>query len=266
VIRSLKRKGVLLNPASVYRLAQAATKALTVDTDLGSIPKLLGLAADVNKVQTDRITFTTMQTAADPADANRVVVAAGAKELFETIVNDQSLTEAGPATPTVTPQPLVTPTADPATISVTVVNASGTDGRATAVGAALTAQGFKRPILSTSPTGVARTTIEYGPGRRVQAQTLAGLLKLPAARLSAVATTGVTLRIGSDWTTGTTFGTRAGSDAARRKAALGQAHAQTATTSSCVPGSRQRTVTVNGVPMTPIQAFERSPDVQLSAR
>jgi LCP family protein required for cell wall assembly len=268
VIRSLKRKGVLLNPASVYQLAQAATKALTVDTGLGSIPKLLGLTADVNKVDPDRITFTTMQTAADPADVNRVVVAAGAKELFQTIIDDQSLTVAdgSAATPSPTPAPSITPTADPAGISVRVVNASGTDGRATTVGTALTEAGFRHATLSTSATTVERTTVEYGPGRRLQAQTVAGALGLPAGAVRSGRTPGISLRIGSDWTRGAKFPSRSSSEAARRKAALGQAHAQTATTSSCVPVSRQRTVTVNGIPMTPIRAFDQSPDVRLSAR
>ena len=180
VIRSVKRKGVLLNPAAVYSLAQAATKALTVDTGLGSIPKLLGLAADVNKVDTDRITFTTMQTAADPTDVNRVVVAPGAKDLFQTIIKDESLTVANgsPSESTATETPISTPSATPTT---------GT----------------------TSP--------------------------------------------GSD------------SAATRRKAALGQSHAQTARATSCVPVSRQFTVTVNGIPMTPIRAFAESPNVRLSA-
>jgi len=181
MIRSVKRKGVLLNPAAVYSLAQAATKALTVDPGLGSIPKLLGLAADVNKVDTDRITFTTMQTAADPADVNRVVVAPGAKELFQTIIKDESLTVANGSAS----EPPVTPTL--------TLSATSTD----------------HPSGTTSP----------------------------------------------------------GSDSAetRRKAALGQSHAQTATASSCVPVSKQRTVTVNGIPMTPTRAFAESPNVRLSA-
>ena len=268
VIRSLKRKGVLLNPASVFSLAQAATKALTVDTELGSIPKLLGLATDVNKVETDRITFTTMQTAADPSDVNRVVVAPGAKELFETIVNDESLTVAGggAATPSPTPKPTITPTADPAKIAVRVVNASRTTGRAGVVAAYLTRKGIKQTTLSNDAVGQDTTAIEYGPGRRVQAQTVAGLLKLPTTAVKAGTAPGISLLIGSDWTTGTTFPSRAGTATARRKTALGAAHAQTAKASSCVPVSKQLTVTVNGIPMTPIRAFDQSPDVKVSAR
>jgi septal ring factor EnvC (AmiA/AmiB activator) len=59
---------------------------------------------------------------------------------------------------------------------------------------------------------------------------------------------------------------KAARKAAARKAALVQAHAQTAKSSSCVPVSKQLTVTVNGIPMTPTRAFGASPDVRLSAR
>jgi LCP family protein required for cell wall assembly len=172
VIRSLKRTGVLLNPGDVLSLAQAATKALTVDTKLGSITKLLGLATDVNKVATDRITFTTMQTMPDPANKNRVVIAPGARSLFTAIRRDQSLT--------------------------------------TASGAASTASPSSSPAAGSS-------------GGK------------PATKKA-------------------------------KKKALNDAHAQTATKSSCVPVSTQKTVSVNGVAMTPIQAFNASPNVALSAR
>ena len=92
MIRKFKSAGTLTDPTAVYGLADAATKALTVDDGLGSVKKLIGLAADVNKVPTKRMTFTTMQTAADPNDTNRVVVGAGAKALFSSIADDQSLT------------------------------------------------------------------------------------------------------------------------------------------------------------------------------
>jgi len=149
---------------------------------------------------------------------------------------------------------------------VRIVNAGGTDGRATGLATALTAKGFHRPTSVTSSTVVSDTTIDYGPGQRRQAQTLAGVLKLPASAISATSTAGVTLTIGSDWSTGTTYPTRAGAADTRRKAALGQAHAQTATAASCVPVSTQLTVTVNDVPMTPTRAFAASPDVRRSAR
>ena len=268
-IRSLKSKGVLLNPASVYKLAQAATKALTVDTGLGTIPKLLGLATDVNKVPTDRVTFTTMQTTPDPANANRVVVAPAARTLFATIINDQSLSKAKTSTTaTATPTPSPTATADVSTLVVKIENASGQSGRAAAVAATLKAKKFgKGTTVSNAATTAVTTTIHYGAGHKAQAQALATLLKLPDTALHASSvTTGVKLSIGSDWLTGKTYPSSAAAAAERTRTALSQAHSQTATKSSCVPVSTQKTVTVNGIPMTPIQAFDASPAKKVSAK
>ena len=50
MIRKFKSAGTLANPAKVYSLADAATNALTVDTGLGSVSKLVDLATDLNKV------------------------------------------------------------------------------------------------------------------------------------------------------------------------------------------------------------------------
>ncbi|MET8861037.1 LCP family protein, partial [Streptomyces sp. NPDC004579] len=63
MIRKFKSAGTLTDPGAVYQLADAATKALTVDEGLGTVKKLIGLASDLDKVPTKRMTFTTMQTA-----------------------------------------------------------------------------------------------------------------------------------------------------------------------------------------------------------
>jgi LCP family protein required for cell wall assembly len=273
-IRSLKRKGVLLNPVAVYSLAQAATKALTVDTGLGSIPKLLSLASDLNKVPTERVTFTTMQTTPDPEDLNRVLVAPAAKTLFSVIINDRSLTasngqdsgaEASASATTASstsPTPTPTVTVDPATVKVQIRNASGHDGRALALKDALRVKGFSGSITTSATTETTiGTRIYYPLGSEVQARTLAKALKLPQTALEQREKPGILLLIGSDWVSGTRYPSRA--DTA--KAALDQAHSQTAKGSSCVPVSTQHTVTVNGISMTPIQAYDATPDVPVSA-
>ena len=52
--------------------ADAATKALTVDSGLASIPDLLGLATDLGKVPSNRITFVTMPTTPDPSAGSAI--------------------------------------------------------------------------------------------------------------------------------------------------------------------------------------------------
>jgi LCP family protein required for cell wall assembly len=282
VIRNLKSAGTLANPATLYSLADAATKALTVDTGLASIPRLVGLATDLNKVPTHRITFTTMQNQPDPANPARVVIAPGAKQLFASIAADQALTSAQPAGSPSTPAsgaaaghaspspttPAASGSAAPKDrIAVRVENGSGRSGRASSVARALIDQGFSsRTSSGTAPTDTATTTLAFGPGRQADAQVVAAALGLPASALRPGTGSAITLTIGTDWPTGTTFGGTPKPAPVDTAAALNQAHAQTADTSgSCTPVSTQATVLLNGVPMSPADAFRLSPDVPVSA-
>ncbi|HYY10069.1 MAG TPA: LCP family protein, partial [Kineosporiaceae bacterium] len=104
MIRTVKSAGTLGNPRKLLAVADAATKALTVDSGLGSIPDLLGLADDLGKVPTERITFVTMPTQPDPQDSNRVVPAPRAAALFAAIAADQPLSR-GRAKPGASPSP-----------------------------------------------------------------------------------------------------------------------------------------------------------------
>ncbi|MFJ6082765.1 LCP family protein [Streptomyces sp. NPDC092369] len=262
MIRKFKSAGTLTDPTAVYGLADAATKALTVDDGLGSVKKLISLAADVNKVPTKRMTFTTMQTAPDPADENRVVVGAGAKTLFATIAGDQPLTDGSgkkSAAASATAKPSATVQAVPAAqIAVTVENGTQITGRASAVAAALTDQGFS-PATTTAnaPSPAVTTTLTYGTGQKGEAQTVAKSLGLSASHLEQGTGTGLTLVIGSDWPSGGTYpGGTSVPAPADTAAAVSNAHASTADQSkTCAKVSPYKTVSLNGVAMTPAQAY-----------
>ncbi|MFJ9536268.1 LCP family protein [Streptomyces sp. NPDC101225] len=260
MIRKFKSAGTLANPAKVYSLADAATKALTVDTGLGSVSKLVGLATDLNKVPSKRMTFTTMQTGADPTNPDRVVPAAAAKTLFATIANDQSLTSSSgkkKAATSASPSPVATVPASE--VAVEVENGTTTPGRASAIAQALTAKGFSRNTTTgNAPEQSSKTTITYGPGQKAQAQTAAAALGVPASHLTQGGTAGVVLVIGSDWTSGTAYTSSGDSSSgpADTHAAIADAHAQTADKAkSCAKVSTYKTVQINGVPMTPAQAY-----------
>ncbi|MFS4094330.1 LCP family protein [Streptomyces sp. AF1A] len=260
MIRKFKSAGTLTDPTKVYSLADAATKALTVDDGLDSVKKLIALASDLNKVPTKRITFTTMQTGADPNNSNRVVVGPGAKTLFSTIANDQSLTTgsgkksaAASATAKAT-----TPAVPPSRIAVTVENGTTITGRASAVATALTGQGFSSgTTTANAPSQAATTTLTYGTGQKAEAKTVAKALGLSSSHLKQGTGTGLTLVIGSDWPSGTTFPGGTSTPApADTKAAVGGAHASTADQAkTCAKVSPYRTVTYNGIAMTPSQAY-----------
>ncbi|MFI1836872.1 LCP family protein [Streptomyces olivaceoviridis] len=262
MIRKFKSAGTLTDPTAVYHLADAATKALTVDDGLGTVKKLISLADDVNKVPTKRITFTTMQTAPDPGDKDRVVVGPGAKSLFATIADDQALTTGSgkkSAAASATAKAKATASAVPAAeIAVTVENGTGITGRASALATALTGQGFSTATTTANaPSPATGTTLTYGTGEQAAAQTVAKALGLPPSHLKQGAGSGLTLVIGSDWPSGTSYpGGSSSAAPADTKAAVGGAHASTADQAkTCAKVSPYRTVTYDGVSMTPSQAY-----------
>ncbi|MHC3473073.1 LCP family protein [Streptomyces sp. 7R007] len=259
MIRKFKSAGTLTDPTAVYKLADAATKALTVDDGLGTVKKLVELAADVNKVPTKRMTFTTMQTAPDPSNSNRVVPATAAKTLFSTIANDQSLTTgSGKKSAAASATAKATASAVPAAqIAVTVENGTEITGRASAVATALTDQGFSsETTTANAPSQATTTTLTYGTGQKGEAQTVAKALGLSSSHLKQGTGTGLTLVIGSDWPSGTSYPGGTSSPApADTKAAVSDAHASTAGSKSCATVSPYKTVSLNGVAMTPAQAY-----------
>ncbi|MFG3295740.1 LCP family protein [Streptomyces sp. NPDC048179] len=258
MIRKFKSAGTLTDPTAVYSLADAATKALTVDDDLDSVKKLISLAADVNKVPTKRMTFTTMQTAPDPNNSNRVVVGEGAKDLFATMANDQSLTtssgkKSSAASATASAKPTPTATVPASQIAVTVENGTDITGRASAIANSLISQGFSTgTTTANAPTSATTTTVTYGSGDKAEAQTVAKALDVPSSHIKAGSGTGVILVIGSDWTSGTTYPNTSGDT----KTAVANANASTADDSkTCAKVSQYKTVSLNGIAMTPAQAY-----------
>ncbi|MFJ9630914.1 LCP family protein [Streptomyces sp. NPDC101175] len=259
MIRKFKSAGTLANPAKVYSLADAATKALTVDDGLGSVGKLVDLATDLDKVPSKRMTFTTMQTGADPTNADRVVPAAGAKSLFAAIADDQSLSGGGgkkkASSAPATTAPATVPAAE---VAVKVENGTTIGGRASVIADALIAKGFSSGTSTgNAPEQAATTRLTYGPGEKAEAQTVASALGLSAAHLTQSGASGLTLVIGADWTSGTTLSGGSSSAApADTHAAVSNANASTADQSkSCAKVSPYKTVALNGVPMTPAQAY-----------
>ncbi|WP_234537409.1 LCP family protein [Streptomyces shenzhenensis] len=257
MIRKFKSAGTLTDPTAVYSLANAATKALTVDDGLGSIKKLISLADDVNKVPTKRMTFTTMQTAPDPNNSNRVVVGSGAKDLFATMANDQALTTASgkksaAGSAAASAKPTATATVPASQIAVTVENGTEITGRASAIANALISQGFSTGTsTANAPASATTTTLTYGSGDKAEAQTVAKALDLPGSHLKSGGS-GVVLVVGSDWTSGTSYPASSGDT----KAAVANANASTASDSkTCAKVSPYKTVSLNGIAMTPAQAY-----------
>ncbi|MEV5509602.1 LCP family protein [Streptomyces orinoci] len=223
MVRQLKSGTKLTDPGQLTDLAEAATKALTVDKDLGSVKKLYDLANDVRRVPTARITMTTMPWAADPQDPDAHVVPkpGDADKLFSLVRNDIALD--GKDKPKDDKDDQRTPaTADKAKagIAVTVVNGTGTvvlppvTGRGSDVAAYLVKQGFTKATADSTPGAQADTTITYPrAAQRADALAVAKAVGLPsdAVRLSP-AVDRITLVVGGDWRKGTAYPAQGGDD------------------------------------------------------
>jgi LCP family protein required for cell wall assembly len=84
----------LANPIRLAKFIDAATKSLTLDPDIGSISKLVGLAYQFRHIGLSHIQFVTTPWEADPTDPNRVIWAPDAQKLWDAIAKDQPLSKA----------------------------------------------------------------------------------------------------------------------------------------------------------------------------
>jgi anionic cell wall polymer biosynthesis LytR-Cps2A-Psr (LCP) family protein len=83
----------LANPIHLAKFIDAATKSLTLDPDIGSISKLVGLAYQFRHIGLDHIQFVTTPWEPDPSDPNRVVWKPQAKILWNAVSKDEVLTK-----------------------------------------------------------------------------------------------------------------------------------------------------------------------------
>ncbi|CAM5523503.1 LCP family protein [Streptomyces abikoensis] len=215
MVRQLKSGTKLSDPDKLTDLAEAATKALTVDKDLGSVKKLYDLADDIKRVPSGRITMTTMPWVSDPWDPDAHVIPkpGDAEKLFSLVRRDIALDgKDDPKKDAKGPAPSG-PASPKGSIAVTVFNGTGTatqpvvTGRGSEIAEALVKQGFTKAVSDSTPRAQADTTLSYAKtSQRADAEALAKALGLPerAVRMS-TAVDGLTLVIGGDWRTGTTY-------------------------------------------------------------
>ncbi|MFJ4673763.1 LCP family protein [Kitasatospora purpeofusca] len=205
MIRSIKSSDTLTNPAKLWKLADSATKALTVDSGIGSVDKLKDLALDLSKVDSGKITFATVPVLDDPADENRLVLKQpDAAQLFSMVGGDRSLTEpaagaaapeapaaSAPAAPAATSAPAA-PAApggaastaaaavDAKDLRVTVRNGSGMPGQAQQAVDRLVAKGYAKAATAANAPVATATSIAHPAGKAAEAAALAAALGLPA--------------------------------------------------------------------------------------
>ncbi|KOG34424.1 LCP family protein [Streptomyces resistomycificus] len=92
LINQVKSINLFGDGTKLYDLANTATKAVTTDSDLGSINSLMSFAGGLKNISASHMHMVTMPVQYDPADPNRVIVReAQAKQVWNALENDKAI-------------------------------------------------------------------------------------------------------------------------------------------------------------------------------
>ncbi|MEU8571634.1 LCP family protein [Streptomyces pathocidini] len=93
LVKKVRSNGVLLNPARLYPLLDAATSSVTTDAGLDSLRELYDLVRSVRHIPTEKVQFLTVPRRAYSLNANRdELVQPAASQLFNLLRNDLPVT------------------------------------------------------------------------------------------------------------------------------------------------------------------------------
>ncbi|MGW2672059.1 LCP family protein [Streptomyces sp. NPDC001272] len=238
MMRELKSQNAFTDVGRITDLAEAATKALEVSEEIGSVKKLYNLAMQLKDVPTNRITMTTMPTYQDPRDEDRLIVNQPDAEKLWTMLrkdvafdkNGQPQNAQSPAAPQPSggasqpapagsqppaaggQVPSKVPGTAPDKIAVTVVNGTAADQplaphRANAITEVLVSKGFTGARADTALTPEKTTVVRYPtPDLADEAQSVAASLGIPGTAVQeSSAVSKITLVVGADWREGNTY-------------------------------------------------------------
>ncbi|MEU4897427.1 LCP family protein [Streptomyces sp. NPDC044780] len=188
LMRKMKSSGTLTSPGKMWDLAQSATKALTVDTGIGTVSKLASLGKNLSKVDLKNVTFATVPVVDNTDGATVLLDKTKAEPLFAMVRQDVSLTEVKKkekAEKDKQAARLKGTKADPADVRVKVLNGSGQFGAAQeTVDWMQNTEGMIRTSNGgNAPSELKKTTLEYAPNQADQARRLADSMGLPASAM-----------------------------------------------------------------------------------
>ncbi|GAA2348424.1 LCP family protein [Streptomyces violaceusniger] len=197
LIKKVKSDG--LTPTKLLPLANAATKSMTVDPGLGSANKLISFAMSMKRIDLHNTKFITVPWR---YRGERVaIVEPEADALWAALKADRTLDgeDAGGKNGEEKPKP--SPSAKPVSgdgIAVTVHNGTTTGGLASRAAKTLTDHGFTVTGTGNAPSqDHATTAVEYGPGQKTQAETVARLFA--EAELEPMPADGITVTLGQSY-------------------------------------------------------------------
>ncbi|MFA3875371.1 LCP family protein [Streptomyces sp. MMCC 100] len=191
LMRKMSSSDTLTSPSKLIKLAEAATKALTVDTGIGKVSTLKDVALELKQVPTKNITMLTVPVKDNPTEkvkATVVIDEAKAPQVFDMIKSDVSFTEVKEKKEkeaAAVAARLKGEKSEPSEVRVRILNGGAPAGSAqqelihlqTDAGVA------KSENAGNAPAEIARTTLEYAPDQADQARALAEILGLSGAAM-----------------------------------------------------------------------------------
>jgi len=191
LMRKMSSGDTLTSPTKLVKLAEAATKALTVDTGIGKVSTLKDMALELKKVPPKNISFMTVPVRDNPAEkikATVVVDDASAPEVFTAIKNDVSFTavKAKEKKEKAAVAARLKGTKSAASeVRVRILNGGAAAGSAQETLAWLqNEEGVaKSENAGNADAALAKTTLEYAPDQADQARRLAAIMGLSGSAM-----------------------------------------------------------------------------------
>ncbi|MCX4915127.1 MULTISPECIES: LCP family protein [unclassified Streptomyces] len=192
LMRKMSSGDTLTNPKKLIDLAEAATKALTVDTGIAKVTTLKDMALELKKVPPKNITFTTVPVIDNPADGvihkTVIVNPTTSQPVFDAIKNDVSFTavkQKAKKEKAEVAARLKGSRSSASDIRVDIYNGGAEAGSAqeTLNWLQNTEGVLKSSQLGNADETLDKTSLEYSPDQADQARKLADLMGLPASAM-----------------------------------------------------------------------------------
>ncbi|MGW7259647.1 LCP family protein [Streptomyces sp. NPDC054834] len=191
LMRKLKSNSTLTSPTKMLKLADAGTKALTVDDKLDSIGKLKDLGLELGKLNPKNLTFTTVPVVDNPAEKVKTTVVLNnstAPAVFDAIKSDVSFSDVKKkqkAAKDAQAARLKGTKAAASEVRVRILNGGAPSGSAqSALNWLQNDEGVtKSENAGNAPAALSKTTLEYAPDQAAQARRLAAILGLSGSAM-----------------------------------------------------------------------------------
>ncbi|MGW5197209.1 LCP family protein [Streptomyces spiralis] len=92
LVDQVKHVGLFTDPKKLYDLADTATRAVTTDSDLGSVNSLISFADGLKGISASHMNMVTMPVRYDPTNPNRVIIEKSkARQVWDALKNDRPI-------------------------------------------------------------------------------------------------------------------------------------------------------------------------------